>query len=216
MTNDDEAREAQVGTTGSPDLPTPPWAAGPGQVGAIPLAERVKRSPSAWWYLLCLAVLIAGVVISIIGVVSAAMNIGDNFVTFEGPGTQDVSISETGRQSIYLETAAGSVTGSVTIKITDKDGKELVVGPSSGSATYDINSRSGRRVAMVDVPKAGTYTVASARYDESPEPYKLQIGNIGAGAFLTAIFVPAAASTVLAIVVFVVILLLRRRSPVSS
>lgn len=133
----------------------------------------VKR-PSAWLYVIGLAVIVIMSVVAIVLFVTGILGSAPD-TRFVVPGEQELEFKDTGEYSLFYEyqstvdgvtySTAEHLTGMV-VTLHSLDGSlEVPLEDASVSTTYTIGSRSGVLLANFSIDESGTY-VLTAQYQD--------------------------------------------------
>jgi hypothetical protein len=139
-----------------------------------------KLKPSRWYYVLGVAVFIAGGILSSLFLFSVLSGLAETPSTqVVVPRRSELKLSETGKYTIFYEyqTVVGNrvySTGQdipgIEVKIISKvTGSEIPLFSTSMSSTYTLGSRSGKGLFDFNIDKPGRYEL-SAFYPLSPTP----------------------------------------------
>ena len=124
--------------------------------------QRPKVRPGRVWYLLALALIVAGVVWLIVGLSSIISSV-NNLQRVPAPGRGTITLTHSGGFTVYYE-GPGAQSNNIPalhVNVTPATPGARVTGLTqySSSLTYHINSHSGRAVLTLHVTEAGRYTV---------------------------------------------------------
>jgi hypothetical protein len=139
--------------------------------------EKVR--PGRIWYVLTLAVLVAGIAWLVVGLVSVASAI-DGLQRVPVPGHGTVSLTNSGGYTIYYE-GPGARTGSISpfhVNVVPASPGAAVASLTQygSSVTYNFGSRNGRAVLSLQIKHPGRFAVTTT----GTEPPNADIA-IGAG-----------------------------------
>ncbi|MCW2955231.1 MAG: hypothetical protein JWO69_100 [Thermoleophilia bacterium] len=141
--------------------------------------QRVR--PSAWWYLLCAALVFAGLMLGIRQGFSEAGQVADSYeragvgevvqLELEAGDTRDVYATwEDERATEELRDPG------VTVTVTGPDALDVAASPSSGRVAFADGEHSSLRVATFEAPREGAYRVAA---DGPPGAYDgIAVGSL--------------------------------------
>ena len=130
--------------------------------GGYPEGQRPKVRPGRIWYLLPLALLIAGIVWFAVGITSVIHSV-NSLQRVPAPGTGTVHLSHSGGYTVYYE-GPGAQSNSIPglhVNVAPVSSGARVSGLSQygTSLTYNIGSHSGRAVLTLHVTKPGRFKV---------------------------------------------------------
>lgn len=189
----------------------PPGYAPPGYAQGPP----PKIRPGRVWYLLALALVVAGVVWLIVGL-SSVVNSVNGLQRVPAPGQGTVNLTHSGGYTIYYE-GPGAQSNSIPalhVTVTPASQGAAVAGLTSygSNVTYSVNSHSGRAVLTLHVTKPGTFTVRAVGQRVTGADLAIG-GGIGGGIVGTVVgSVLLVVVGVLGAIVLFVVRVVRRRS----
>ncbi len=186
--------------------PTPP---------APPAASPVKLRPSRAWYLVALAVFIAGVVSLVIGLVAAGSQV-NSFQRVALPGQGEVTLDHSGGYVIYYE-ARGAASGSVpafTVRMAPASASASVesMSPYTADVSYTFGSREGRAVLTVEITSPGKFLIEAPEAPAVAGGSALAIGSSIAGGIAGAAVAGALLMTAGAVGAIVIAIVRHRRA----
>jgi len=192
-------------------------------------SNQTKIKPTAWFYVLGIAVFIIGGVLFGLFIFSSLGNFAaESPIQVVVPGGSDIMLSETGKYTIYYEyesvvgnrvfSTGGDIPG-IGVTLVSKDtGLKIPLFRTSLSSTYSIGGRSGIGLFDFTIDKPGTYEL-SAFYpsgeQSSPKNIVLAVMHGFAGKLMGAILGGLAiffGSAAIAIAIIVITFLKRRKA----
>jgi hypothetical protein len=141
-----------------------PYGPSPFGQGPYPpvAAPRAKVRPGRIWYLIPLAVFVAGVVWLVVGLLSIGSQV-DSFQRVPIPAGGQISLDHSGSYVIYYEgpgASSGNIpSGNVRVVPASASAALSRITPYHGSLTYQFGSRQGRAVLTMQVTHAGRFAV---------------------------------------------------------
>lgn len=150
--------------------------------------EKQAIQPSRWFYVLAGLVFVIGAVLFAVLLFKNLSGLTDALIQVVVPGETDVTLSETGKYTIFYEYqsvvgnkvyATGELSGLQCALTSQETGAQLELSPPSGSSTYTLGGRAGRSIWAFSIDKPGTYQI-SAWYSEGQEGQEVVL-TIGHG-----------------------------------
>ena len=171
--------------------------------------------PGRVWYLLALALVVAGVVWLIVGVSSVVSSV-NNLQRVPAPGRGTVNLTHSGGYTVYYEGpgAQSSNIPPLHVNVTPVTPGAAVSGLTQygSTLTYHIGSHSGRAVLTLHVTKPGHFTVTVVGQRATGADLAIG-GSIGTGVVATVgPSIPLIILGILAAILLFVIRLVRKRS----
>src|SRR5215211_735337 len=135
--------------------------------------------PAAWWFGVGAGLIVVGIIAAVVIFAVAFQDTFDEFTEIEdaiddfqrvpAPGEGDVTITDPGRYTVYVE---GSIDvdqtitpPEMTIESTEPDSQPVTLTPVAGEFTYDFNGPAVRSVFHFEAEEAGTFHV---EVDDAP------------------------------------------------
>ena len=188
----------------------PPTGGGAANAAAPTSMPPAKIRPGRVWYLVALAVFLAGVAWVVVALVVLFGRV-DSFPRVPDPGQGVISLTHSGGYVIYYE-GPGASNGNVPaggVHVTAVSGSGPVkITSFSGSMTYQIGSREGSAVANLQIAAPGRFLV-QATSSGAPPGSHLAIGSNLSGGILAAV-IPSLVLVLAAIVGAIVVAVVRR------
>ena len=154
-------------TTQRPNMPGPmqwqPGVSPPPLGGTLGMSPR-KARPGWAWYLLALAVFLAGAAWLVVGILGVKGQVGA-FQRVPLPQGGLVSLDHGGGYVLYYE-APGAASGqfpsfNVTVAPASSAARAQSLQPDTADVTYSFGSRQGRAVLILQVAHPGTFRVVA-------------------------------------------------------
>jgi len=154
------------------------------------MAEEQNTGPSAWYYVLGAAFIVAGVGFFTYTLLNGLFHITDSLTQMVVPGEADLTLQPKLEYTIFVEQQSVvngrifSVTENLSglrchVRSGGADGAEIALRPSHNSMTYNINGRSGRSVLEFDTGDGTAYHLSCA-YEEGQKGPQAVVA-VGAG-----------------------------------
>lgn len=172
-------------TQWQPGAPPPPYAGPPG-------TSARKARPGRAWYMLALAVFLAGVVWLICGVLGVKGQV-DGFQRVPLPQGGPVSLQHSGGYVLYYE-APGAASGqfppfNVTIVPASPAARAQSLQPYTADVNYTFGSRQGRAVLTLQISHPGTFRVVTTGAPTVAGGSDLAFGTTIAGGIVSTVLI---------------------------
>ena len=153
------------------------------------MAEEQNTGPSAWYYVLGAAFIVAGVGFFAYALLDGIFHITDSLTQVVVPGEAGLTLQPKLEYTIFVEQQ--SVVDGRIFLVTENlsglrchvrsgvDGAEIALRPSHNSTTYNVNGRSGRSVLEFDTGESTEYHLSCA-YEEGKQGPQAVVA-VGAG-----------------------------------
>jgi hypothetical protein len=143
-----------------------------------PAEPHMNNAPSAgpswWFYVLGVAVMLAGVGLFVYDLVHGIVHITDHLTQIVVPGEKDLGMTANSEYTIFLEeqsvvdgriysTSRENLEGLTCNVHSLTTGNKIDLRRPAGSTTYNVGGRSGRSVLQFQTQEAGTYHLACFR-----------------------------------------------------
>lgn len=183
-----------------------------------PIATR--KAPGKRWYVLAGLLALAGLVVAGVALWLTFTTIDDDFQRATFPGQAELTLSEAGTYTIFVEHPVGSsldpAVGRMMVEVISEQGDSVQLNNPAGSLTYTLAGESGEAVLEFEVDEAGTFLMVADYPTGDAGPSVTLAVNKGFGGRLfagigTVILVPLVTWTT-AIVIVVVTFLKRRKA----
>lgn len=178
--------------------------------------------PSRWWYLLAIALALAGAVGMIAFMLPRLLGMADALIQVVVPGDLELSLEEPGTYTIFHEHhsvigdrlyVSKNISGLRVLVTALSTGKEVPISSTAASQTYSIGGRSGASAFAFKISEPGRYRLVAAYEDGSAQPKAVLA--IGQGflrdLLLTILFSLAILFTFMVVAVFVAVVVSQKR-----
>jgi hypothetical protein len=131
-----------------------------------PVVSAEPLKPSGWWYGVAAGVAIVGIVAAIVvfvQTISGLIDRVDDFQRVSLPGSDTITLDDTGGYTVYHEFngASGSTSSFVAIDITGPDGSAVELEPYDANVTYSWGDHEGIAAYSFTADETGEYTVSA-------------------------------------------------------
>jgi len=139
------------------------------------MSDKRSVRPSGWFYLLGVAVILAGVSLFVHTLFQGILHLTEHLTQVVVPGEKDLALEPKLKYTIFLEeqsvvdgriySTPTNLNGLTCHVSSATSGKQMNTHRASVAATYNVGGRSGRSVLEFVTEEAGTYHLACA-YEE--------------------------------------------------
>jgi hypothetical protein len=175
-----------------------------------PVISREPLKPSGWWYGVAAGIAVVSIAIAIAVLVSTISGLVDRVDDFQRvtlPGSETVTLEETGGYSVYHEYSGAADSSGfasfVSVDITRPDGSTVVLDRYDANVTYSWGDHEGIAVYSFTADQPGDYTV-SAEGERGVVAIGRGIGSGLFGGILGALAIGAGGSLLAGIIAIVV------------
>lgn len=147
-------------------------------------AHRHDSGPSRLWYLLAVAIFVAGMTGMGVFLSNRLASLGENLVQVVVPGQTEVALNE-GSYTIFHERQS-TVDGrffsfdgiaGLGVTLTSAEGEAIALTPPSTNSGYEFGGRSGTAVFEMEIVDPGVYLLSAAYRDAVGPETVLAIGK---------------------------------------
>jgi hypothetical protein len=180
------------------------------------------HAPSRWWYLLAVAIALAGFTGMAAFMLPRLLGIADELIQVVVPGETELTLEEPGTYTIFHEQrsvvgdrlyVSDNISGLRIVVKSATTGNAIPIAPTAASQTYSFGSRSGKSAFAFNIPEPGRYRLVAAYDDGRAEPQAvLTIGHgFLAGLMIIILGSLAIVFACMAVAVVLVVVVWRRR-----
>jgi hypothetical protein len=145
------------------------------------------HAPSRWWYLLALAIGLAGFAGMAAFMLPRLLGMADEFIHVVVPGEAELTLEAPGTYTIFHEQrsvvgdrlyVSDNISGLRIVVKSATTGNEIPIVPAAVSQTYTFGSRSGTSAFAFNIAEPGRFRLVAAYEDGRTEPQAvLAIGH---------------------------------------
>jgi len=137
------------------------------------------HAPSRWWYLLAVAIGLAGFAGMAAFMHPRMLGMADELIRVVVPGEAELALDELGTYTIFHEQrsvvgdrlyVSDNISGLRVAVNSANTGDDIPIAPTAMSQTYSFGSRSGASVFAFNISEPGRYRLVAAYDDGRTEP----------------------------------------------